>query len=87
MAKQTKENSFETASSQVPKKYMDHFSFFIFLIILGIKNEKMNRATEKKTFSETSCPQSPLDQTSFSVPIKNVKTKVPTMIPKPVPKK
>jgi hypothetical protein len=56
-------------------------------MILGMKNEKMNRTTEKITFPETSCPQSPLAHTSLRVPMKKVKTKVPTIIPSPVPKK
>ena len=56
-------------------------------MILGMKNEKIKRAMEKKTLKEISRPQSPEAQTSFTVPMKKVKIKVPTMIPKPVPKK
>jgi len=54
-------------------------------MIFGMKNEKMKRTREKKTFKETSCPQFPETHTSLRVPIKKVKINVPTMIPKPVP--
>jgi len=64
-----------------------HFSFLKRFKILGIKNEKTNSATEKSTLNEISLPQSPEAQTSFNVPMKKVKMKVPTMIPKPVPQK
>ncbi len=57
------------------------------LMILGMDNEKTKRATEKKTFEEKSSPQFPLAQTSLSVPMKKMKMKVPTMMPRPVPKK
>jgi len=65
----------------------DTFSYspLIFLIILGIKKEKINRAIEKKTLKEISSAQFPDVQTSFIVPMKNVKINVPTMIPRPVP--
>jgi hypothetical protein len=56
-------------------------------MILGIKREKMNSPTEKKTLIEINCAQLPEAQTSLTVPMKNVKIKVPTIIPKPVPKK
>ena len=36
---------------------------------------------------EISFPQSPEPQTSFTVPMKKVKMKVPTRMPRPVPKK
>ena len=62
------------------------YSFFIFLIILGIKKEKIKRAMEKNTLKERSSAQFPETQTSFKVPIKNVNIKVPTMMPRPVPK-
>jgi hypothetical protein len=52
-----------------------------------MNNEKINNEIEKKTLKETSCPQSPETQTSFIVPIKKVKIKVPTIMPNPVPKK
>ncbi len=42
---------------------------------------------EKKTLEDNSSPQFPETQTSFSVPMKKVKIKVPTMMPRPVPKK
>ena len=68
-------------------KNSDTFSYspLIFLIILGIKKEKINRAIEKKTLKEISSAQFPDVQTSFIVPMKNVKINVPTMIPRPVP--
>lgn len=59
---------------------------FCFLMILGMKNEKTKRATEKITLKERRPPQFPLAQTSRTVPTKKVKMKVPTMIPRPVPK-
>jgi len=59
---------------------------FRFLMILGMKNEKTKRATEKITLKERRPPQFPLAQTSRTVPTKKVKMKVPTMIPRPVPK-
>jgi len=62
-------------------------SFFIFLIILGMKREKINSPTEKKTLKEISCLQSPAIQTSLIVPMKKVKIKVPTRMPNPVPTK
>ena len=52
-----------------------------------MKNEKMKRHMEKMTLKESNSPQLPDAQTSFRVPMKNVKTKVPTMIPRAVPKK
>ena len=55
-------------------------------MIIGIKNEKTNRPIEKNTLKEMSSPQFPDDQTAFSVPIKKVKIKVPTIMPNPVPK-
>jgi hypothetical protein len=57
------------------------------LMILGMKKEKTNSPIEKKTLKEMSCPQSPELHTSFSVPMKNVKIKVPTRMPNPVPRK
>ena len=70
-----------------PVSNIDYRSPLIFLIILGIKNENAKSPREKKTLNDISWPQSPEDQTSFRVPIKNVKMKVPTRIPSPVPKK
>lgn len=64
-----------------------YFSFLNFLMIFGMKREKTNRQTEKKTLRESNCPQSPPTQTSFNVPMKKVKTNVPTIMPKAVPKK
>ena len=58
-----------------------------FLIIFGMKKEKINNPMEKKTLRERSSPQFPEIQTSFSVPMKKVKIKVPTIMPRPVPKK
>ena len=51
----------------------------IFLINLGMKKEKTNRAMEKKTLTEISSAQFPETQTSLRVPMKKVKIKVPTM--------
>ena len=62
-------------------------SFLNLLMILGIKSENIKSPIEKKTLKEISCPQLPLAQTCFNVPTKNVKIKVPTTIPSPVPKK
>jgi hypothetical protein len=59
----------------------------ILFMILGIKKEKINRATEKNTLKEIRSPQFPEAHTSFTVPIKKVKIKVPTMMPRPVPRK
>ena len=56
-------------------------------MILGIKKEKMNNPIEKKTLKESNSFQFPEAQTSFRVPMKKVKMKVPTMMPRPVPKK
>ena len=56
-------------------------------MILGIKNEKINSAIEKNTLRDMSSPQFPEDHTSFNVPIKKVKMKVPTIMPRPVPAK
>lgn len=58
-----------------------------YLMILGIKREKTNKATEKMTLKEISWPHWPEDQICLMVPMKKVKMKVPTMIPNPVPKK
>lgn len=52
-----------------------------------MKKEKMNSATERNTLKETKSAQLPDDQTSFNVPKKKVKIKVPTKIPNPVPQK
>jgi hypothetical protein len=52
-----------------------------------MKNEKINNPMEKKTLKDKSSPQFPETHTSFSVPMKKVKIKVPTMMPNPVPKK
>ena len=59
----------------------------IFLMILGMNNEKTNNPIEKNTLNEISSAQLPEAQISFSVPIKKVKIKVPTIIPRPVPEK
>ena len=56
-------------------------------MIFGMNREKMKRATEKKTLKEMRFPQWPLAQTSLRVPMKKVKINVPTIMPKPVPKK
>ena len=56
-------------------------------MILGMKKEKTNKPIEKNTLNEINSPQLPEVQTSFNVPIKKVKMKVPTMIPSPVPAK
>ena len=61
------------------------FHFENFFIILGIKNERINRPMEKNTLKEISSPQLPDAHTSFSEPIKNVKMNVPTVMPSPVP--
>jgi hypothetical protein len=55
-------------------------------MILGMKKEKINRPIEKKTLNAINSAQLPEAQTSFRVPMKNVKIKVPTMMPSPVPK-
>jgi hypothetical protein len=52
-----------------------------------MKKEKIKSATEKETLKDNRPPQSPDAQTSFTVPTKKVKIKVPTIIPRPVPKK
>ena len=59
----------------------------IFLMILGINNENANRAIEKKALRDNNSPQLPEAQTSLRVPMKNVKMKVPTRMPRPVLKK
>jgi len=51
----------------------DCYSPLIFLIIFGIKNEKMKSPMEKKTLKDISSPQLPDAHTSVSVPMKNVK--------------
>ena len=56
-------------------------------MILGMKKEKTKRATEKNTLRESRPLQSPLAQTSLTVPTKKVKMKTPTMMPRAVPKK
>jgi hypothetical protein len=58
-----------------------------FFTILGIKSEKMKRPTEKKTLKDINSPQFPEAQTPFRVAKKNMRIKVPTIIPSPVPKK
>jgi hypothetical protein len=56
-------------------------------MILGMKNEKIKSPIEKKTLKDISSPQFPEVHTFFNVPIKKVKIKVPTIMPRPVPKK
>ncbi len=56
-------------------------------MIPGMKNENTNSATDRNTFHEISAPQLPEAQTSLRFPMKKVKMKVPTRIPRPVPKK
>lgn len=58
-----------------------------FLMILGIKNENTKSPMEKNTLKDISSPQFPDAHTSFRAPMKNVKMKVPTIIPRPVPKR
>ena len=67
--------------------YEFYFSPFTALIIFGMKKENTNNPMEKKTLKDISSSQFPDAQTSFNVPIKKVKMNVPTIIPKPVPKK
>ncbi len=52
-----------------------------------MKSEKINYPMEKKTLKDNSSPPFPETQTSFSVPMKKVKIKVPTMMPRAVPRK
>jgi hypothetical protein len=52
-----------------------------------MKKEKMNSAREINTFQLRSPSQRPEIQISFNVPIKNVKMKVPTIMPRAVPAK
>jgi hypothetical protein len=56
-------------------------------MIRGIENEKINKPIEKNTLKDNNPAQSPEIQTSLRVPIRNVKIKVPTIIPRPVPAK
>lgn len=56
-------------------------------MIFGMKKEKIKRPMEKNTLKVTNSPQFPEAHTSFTVPMKKVKIKVPTMMPRPVPKK
>lgn len=69
------------------KKKIDHHFNLIFFIIFGIKKEKIKSPMEKKTLNEIRSPQLPDAQTFFRVPIKKVKIKVPTMMPRLVAKK
>jgi hypothetical protein len=52
-----------------------------------MKSEKMKRPTEKKTLKEINSPQFPEAHTFFKVAKKNMRIKVPTIIPRPVPEK
>jgi hypothetical protein len=60
---------------------------FILLMTLGMKNENTKSDIENSTFQLSKPVQSPLAQISFTVPKKKVRMKVPTTIPKAVPKK
>ena len=59
----------------------------ILLMVLGMKNEKIRRATEKKTLKDNSTPQLPEVHTSLRAPPKKVKTKIPIKTPMAVPQK
>jgi hypothetical protein len=52
-----------------------------------MKKEKTKSDREKNTLNEMSSVQLPDDHTSFSVPMKKVKMKVPVRIPNPVPRR
>lgn len=55
------------------------------LMMVGIKKENTNSAMEKTTLKEINSAQFPDAQTALSVPIKKVKMKVPTTMPRAVP--
>jgi hypothetical protein len=57
---------------------------FDFLDDLGDEEGEDKQADREEQFERHHFPEA---HTSFTVPIKNVKIKVPTMMPRPVPKK
>jgi len=75
--------------SQTRRRIILNYSIIMALVLFGIYVIFKLQETYivKKTLNEMSSPQLPDAHTSFSVPIKKVKIKVPTIIPSPVPKK